>query len=744
MSEGKLLFLEETWLQSLKQFLKAYEIDSSNANVNYMIGCCYLKHPTSKHLAVNYLERAIKGVSEKYDDEDPMEKNAPTMAYFYLAQAYHLGYRFNEALSMYDKYQSFVNPKKYKDEINLIDYYRQMTNTAIEKVAKPYPVEIVNLGDSVNSEGQEFTPILSSDERMLLFTYAGTRTTGAIENKTINDEFFEDVFVSFQKEDSTWSKSKSISQNINTDYHDGVVAISQDNQTLIIYRDENGDGNLLFSTWDGQDWSVPIKFGDDINSKKWETSACLSPDGNTLYFVSNRQGGFGGKDIYRCRKINERWSSAENMGPKINSPYDEESPWLHPNGKDFFFSSKGHKSMGGYDVILSRIDSLGNFGTLEPLPYPINTTDDDDFYIVSLDGKRAYYSSSHEDLKGFGEQDIYMVKLGNLLDKDKNQVLFCGKIVADSLPLGITIKVYDIETGEMIGLYHPQSNGNFSVILDPNKKYIFSYLYHDKEFMREEVPANDELTYNKIHREISLKNVNLSDSIIGKKAFLQVTVMNSAKERKVIKGAKVLIKDANGKETEYKTNTTGVLSSIDISLNSDYSISAYKGNLKSEIKNISTKNLKNNTLIKENIFLTPDKEIDIVKNKDTYNVPDSTKGQFIHYFEYNRITAFYNPNYKKFITELTDAVKANPSLEIRIRSSASEVPTLLYGGNPKLARMRADNMKFLIIDQLTKRGIKTSNIIFNSNSVVSGPKYKNDAAKRRRVYEKYQYVKVNY
>ncbi|MFN5181988.1 MAG: hypothetical protein ACK5D5_03075 [Bacteroidota bacterium] len=745
MSEGKLLYLEETYVQALKQFLNAYQIDSTGSNLNYMIGCCYLKHPTSKHLAINYLERSIKDIDLNYNDEDPMEKSAPTMAYFYLAQAYHLCYKFEDALKMYEKYTSFINPKKYKEEIDLVNFHKKMTYTAIEKCSKPFKVEIVNLGDSINSDGFELSPLLSPDEKMLLFTYAGNRTTGAAENyKTINDQYFEDVFVSYLKEDSTWTNSKSISQNINSNFHDGLVALSNDGKTMVIYRDDKGDGNLLYSNWDGTDWSVPVAFGNEINSKKWETSACFSPDGNTLYFVSNKPGGFGGKDIYRSRKINDRWGMAENLGPSINTKYDEESPWIHPNGEDFFFSSIGHNSMGGFDVCLSKLDSAGKFGAIETLPYPINTTDDDDFYMVSVDGKRAYYSSSHEDLKGYGEQDIYMVKLGNLLDRDKHMVLFTGKFDTDSLPPGISVNVYDMETNKLIGIYLPQENGNFSVILDPNKKYIFSYLYNNKEFLREEVPANDELTYDNIHREISLKNIGIADSIIGRKIYMYVNVFNNKKDKKPIKNAKLTLKNKNGKITEYIANDKGVVSGINLSLNNEYIITASKGNTVSREKKINTNNVKANSMIKESIYLQGDKDDIVVKNNDTYNVKDSIKGVFTHYFEYNRVAANANPNYTRFMKELTERVKENPELEIKINSSASRVPTRLAGGNIKLARMRADNMKYLIVYQLNKKGVNTAKIKFKISSVVSGPKYKNDSVKRRRVFEKYQYVKVSY
>ena len=185
----------------------------------------------------------------------------------------------------------------------------------------------------------------------------------------------------------------------------------------MLFRSYKNDkeGSIYYSKLDGDQWSYGYMLGTDpgditdINTQYHEPSACLSPDGNTLYFVSDRPGGFGGEDIYRCVKLpTGRWSKATNLGPTINTEYDEDAPFMHPDGVTLFFSSNGHKTMGGFDIFFS-VKSDSGWYPPQNMGYPINTTDDDVFYVMSSDGKRAYFSSVRPE--GLGEQDIYMVTL---------------------------------------------------------------------------------------------------------------------------------------------------------------------------------------------------------------------------------------------------------------------------------------------------------------------------------------------
>nr|MDQ3049042.1 tetratricopeptide repeat protein [Bacteroidota bacterium] len=286
-TEGNFLILEGNYGQALKNFLSAYQIDSSNANINYKLGFCYLKTITEKNKALPYLEKAVLNTTEKYTDLEPREKSAPVNAFYYYGQALHLNYKFDEAIANFEKFKSFLRPKQ---EEMIQDVIRQIevSNNAKSFVTAPINVIIKNLGDSVNTDFPEYSPVISADEKTLIFTSRRPGSTGG--DKTIEDQFYEDMYISYRKPDSSWTTPVSISPNINSVTHEASVGLTADAQTLLIYKDANG-GDIYFSTLDGNNWTFPQAMGSDINTSSWETSACLSPDGNTLYFVSDRKEG---------------------------------------------------------------------------------------------------------------------------------------------------------------------------------------------------------------------------------------------------------------------------------------------------------------------------------------------------------------------------------------------------------------------------------------------------------------------
>lgn len=405
--EGNLMIMEQFYDTALSTFLLLHRAQPDNANINYKVGYLYLQIPTEKTKAIPYLEKAVLNMTHNYHEFEPSEKKAPETALYYLAQAYHLDYRFDKAIEMYNKFGALV-PEKNTDIHNDIGHRIEMCSTGKELSNVPMGCVITNLGDSVNSVYPDYGPVISADESVLYFT-SRRPGTGGMDNRSLQGEFFEDIWECDKKEDGTWGQAHGIGATINTLGHEAAVGLSADGQTLFIYKDDNGDGNIYQSQLNGDAWSYPEKMDDNINSKSWEPSACLSPDGNTIYFVSDRKGGFGGRDIWRCVKLpNNKWSLPTNLGPKINTPYDEEAPFIHPDGVTLFFASKGHKTMGGFDIFFSTLTDSG-WTNPQNMGYPVNTTDDDVFYVMSADGKRAYFSSFREG--GKGEKDIYMVTI---------------------------------------------------------------------------------------------------------------------------------------------------------------------------------------------------------------------------------------------------------------------------------------------------------------------------------------------
>jgi hypothetical protein len=750
MSEGNHLLLENLHMKALTQYQFAYKIDSTNPYLNFKIGVCYLKHPNQKHLAENYLGVAVKNISKKNYDEDPVSKTAPPIALFYYGNALHLDYKFDEAIKMYEEYKNAIDIKKYPDEGLVADRYIKISQTAKERKANPAAITTYNLGDSVNSRFNEISPLISADERMLLFTYAGPLSTGASMNiLTDDDAFFEDIFVCYKNPDGTWSKPDTLPGNVNTFAHEATVWLSADAQMLILYRDDKGDGNLYQSFWNGNEWSSPVRMSPEINSTYWEPSACLSPDGNVLYFVSDRPGGIGDRDIYRCKKLpNGNWSKPFNLGDKINTPFAEESPFIPPSGNSLFFSSQGHSTMGGFDIFEIRLDSLGDLtGEIKALPYPINTTDDEEFYIISPDEKRAYYASAHEALDGFGEQDIYMLKLKS--DSVPSEVnlftLFKGRIKHEKglpLPEGIVINVTDIKSGELQGIYRPQRNGNFAAILNPNNNYNFSYELGDRKFFTEDIEIKSDSDYSVIDREIIYKEpekIVVEPKVVKQYTTISIKVVD-LKNFKPEPGAKIKIEEeliagqvASMEPIELIANDKGVKDSIILEAGKHYLVTASFREFVGESEQLSTVGQGKKKL---------SKSIYVSTSSETYNVDSLVNGKFIHYFEFNITDVEHYRNYPQFLDSIDSSIVRTGQITVIIKASASHIPTRFPGGLKALAKMRGETLESKLTEHLIDKGIDVSKIKYELTTVVEGPAYTKDYRKKIREYEKYQYVEA--
>ena len=501
--------------KALPMYLELYKMDTTNANICYLIGNCYLRARSGKAKALPYLEKASLSISVKYKEGSSSERNAPLLTYKLLGDAYHFHSKFDKAIFNYKKYIGELALNKMKDEINTKDAYRkiEMCNTAKELIATPVNVKIENMGKNLNSPYADYSPVLTADQSTMIFTTRRSQSTGGLT--TEDGKFFEDIYIS-NYDGKSWSVSESIGRPINTDGNEASVGISPDGQEILIYKDDNGDGNIYSTTLHGDIWSTPIKLNSNINSKHWEPSAFISADGYTIYFISDRPGGFGGRDIYFSQKTEKGdWGKAVNMGSTINTAYDEDAPFIHPDGITLFFSSNGHNTMGGFDIFYS---SLSDDGTkwLAPVNvgYPINSPDDDVFYVVSADKTKAYYSSFKEG--GIGEKDNYTI---TFIDQKKAPLtLLKGIVKSDDgkVPNDITIVVTDNETGNVVGTYRPNiKTGQYLFILTPGKNYNISYEADGFLFYSENREISKKTNYYEIYKAIQLPPV-----IVGSKVVL--------------------------------------------------------------------------------------------------------------------------------------------------------------------------------------------------------------------------------
>jgi hypothetical protein len=205
-----------------------------------------------------------------------------------------------------------------------------------------------------------------------------------------------------------WAGPVNIYPELQIDGDINISCLSKDGKILLLSKDDNNESDIYSSAFDGTIWSHAVKLNKNINSKYWESHAFVSEDGNQLVFASDRPGGFGGLDLYVSRKINGEWGPAINIGPEINTPFNEDRPFFTNSGKTLIFSSQGHENMGGYDLFKSELQPNGSWKRPENMGYPLNTPDDNTYFMPTGDAKSGYYFLD-KDSEGFGKEDIYRI-----------------------------------------------------------------------------------------------------------------------------------------------------------------------------------------------------------------------------------------------------------------------------------------------------------------------------------------------
>ncbi|MGB3617897.1 MAG: OmpA family protein [Catalinimonas sp.] len=377
----------------------ALTFNADNVRANYMAGICYLE-TIHKDQALPFLQKAY-ALDPAVDDD----------ILYLIGQAYHLGERFDEAIDAYERYLAAVRGRTESKRIvreaeALVERRQHECRTGKELKARPEPVEIISAGGGINTIAKENAPAITADESLMIFT--SRRAGGMSPDKARDNIFFEDIYYS-ERNGDTWQPAQLL-PGINTETHDASIGLSADGKMLLLYKDDNaGDIFVSYREKDGS-WSKPRTISDNINSSFRESAASFSADGQRLYFASDRSGGQGGMDLYMSESLGKRkWGAPVNLGPTINTEYDDDGPVMSFDGTTLYFSSKGHRGMGGFDLFKSAFDeTTGQWGDPENLGYPINTPDDDIHYAVGADGQ-AYYASVKDNL-GEGDMDIFLIR----------------------------------------------------------------------------------------------------------------------------------------------------------------------------------------------------------------------------------------------------------------------------------------------------------------------------------------------
>ena len=466
--EAESYFLFEEYNEALPLYLKLIKTNPDNANLKYRTGRCYLNLPGEKDKSLNYLKDAIKNVTPKYKEGSYREKEAPIDANYYLGDAYRINNMLEKAISTYQYFKENSNEKDYDFEV--IDYQIQTCHNAIKLQKSPLFIKYTNLGEFINSRFSDYNPIVSGDEQTLIFTR--------------KLQFYDAIFYSVKNGDK-WSAPINLTPELSVDQDFYSSSISFDGKRLYLYKSDEYDGNIYESTLIEGKWSPVVKLNENINTKYWESHASETKDGKTLYFTSNRKDGLGGLDIYKSEKDESgNWGSAVNLGPNINTDFNEDTPFITPDGGALYFSSYGHFSMGGYDIFYSSLFDNGEWSTPLNMGYPVNTTDDDLFYMPIKDGNFAYRSLFSE--SGYGRRDIFKLEIYS--DEHPRKFLIQGRVSLDrpsnNSPEAVLVIISDSENDEPVDSMLTKSDGNYSFLVeagDYNLEYEAEGFYPEKK-----------------------------------------------------------------------------------------------------------------------------------------------------------------------------------------------------------------------------------------------------------------------
>ena len=490
-----------TYSMARDHYLYAHQYNPDNAALNYKLGVCYL-FTDNKYEAINYLLRAYT-----------IDHQVSGDIHLLLGMAYQQVLEFDKAMEQYNSHSSQLEPKEKQEfSATLTKRFDEcMNGKSLSR--KPVRVIIQPLGEEVNSKYDDYNPLFAFNDTALFFT--SRRPYAKAKRNKIDNKYNEDIYSS-SLEGGMFQKAFRYDKPFNTENNDAVVAVTADGNTLVLYRGAIQGGDLQLTSYDPEKkaWTRPKSITGKLTSKDGETSACFSPDGKELYYVSrNSKLTLGGKDILLSRLDSKgKWSEPVNLGMTINTIYDEEGVFISPDNNYLYFASKGHTSMGGFDVFRSARKEDGSWSDPENLGYPLNTPDDEIFYITDRTGSHGYYSAIREG--GSGSRDICkVIFLGSekelvLMTEDQlvagpdpgqtgflmmpelrvldHSLLLHGSVIDTTEgiePIVAKMEFYEPSTGERRALVVSDTTGSYTVSLPEPQAYAIEinasgYLYY--------------------------------------------------------------------------------------------------------------------------------------------------------------------------------------------------------------------------------------------------------------------------
>lgn len=474
--EAESYFLFEEYQEAMPIYMRLLKLFPENNNLKYRIGMCLLNDNYQKEESIGYLEQATKNVSKDYKENSFKENRAPLDAWFYLGKAYLVNNRIDEAIEAYSHFRKILDPKLY--DATLVDEQIEACRNALKLMKKPVDLDFINLGEPINSRFAETNPVVNYEETSMLFIR--------------KLQFYDAVFYS-KKVNGQWTDPENIMFDLGVDGDMYPCSLSADGTEAFFYSNDNYLGTIFTSKLVNGKWTKVKVLNSNINTKYWESHACISADGTTLYFTSNRKGGFGGLDIYKSvRAPNGDWGTAVNLGPVINTKYNEYTPFITEDGKKLYFSSYGHLNMGGYDINYTTMLDDMSWTAPVNVGYPINTTDNDQFFVPVKNGTFAYASRYLEN-NTLGRADIFRFEIYSVVHSRKftirGIVALPGKVETGTK--SASIYILQSQTKDTVYKTIATPSGEYSITVPAGEYELLvklpGYLPHLQRFI---VPKN--------------------------------------------------------------------------------------------------------------------------------------------------------------------------------------------------------------------------------------------------------------
>ncbi|SMO71284.1 WD40-like Beta Propeller Repeat [Saccharicrinis carchari] len=489
---------KEDYEQAIPLFKRVAEEEPENINVLYNLGHSYLNAKGGHDSALVYFSKAVELLKpENYYTELGVDLHLSK------AKSMQMLYRYKDALGVYHKMLDFTD----EDETELremISREIEISNNGIKFMKNPVKLEVHNLGSTINSSYDDHSPLVSADESIVIFT---SRRKSSY-SQMLNDGQFSEKIYTAKKENEKWGKAKVIKEVQKRDSHESALCLSADGSELYLLRSDFDGQNLYVSEFDGEIWSEPFMLPQGINSRYNETHASINADKSMLFFTSDRKGGEGGLDIYMVRKLpNGKWGTPKSLGPDINTPYDEETPMIHPDGKTLFFSSEGHNTMGNFDIFYSRMKADSSWSEPVNMGYPINTPDDDFFFVPTAAENRAYMASSRFE-ENYGGSDLYAIEYEQ--PEIERLAVIKGKLNAGREYAwdDVLIQVKEKGTDHLVGEYSPNPvSGKYMFILEAEKTYDIEIMGENIENTVSSLTVSRDMTYLNQSQSVETEDV---------------------------------------------------------------------------------------------------------------------------------------------------------------------------------------------------------------------------------------------